>query len=65
MSKGFEVTSISEFEKRFRILIGAILIGGVALNLNMMFFLVVGALLLGSGFSGKCAVAKFLDGKKK
>ena len=65
MAKGFEMTSISELEKRFRILIGAILIGGVALNLNVMFFLVIGALLLASGFAGQCAIAKFLDGKKQ
>ena len=62
--KGFETVKISEFEKKFRILIGAVLVGGSALGLNQIFFLVIGALLLVSGFMGQCAIAKFLDTKK-
>lgn len=64
MANGIEMSKISEGDKTFRIIVGGALVGGAALGLNKLFFVIIGGLLLASGFTGLCAVSSFL-GKKK
>jgi hypothetical protein len=63
MANGFnlEMSKISELDKKFRMVIGGVLIAGVVLGLNNLFFLLVGCLLVASGYVGKCALLKFLN----
>lgn len=63
MANGFnlEMSKISELDKKFRMVVGGVLIAGVVLSLNDLFFLLVGGLLVASGYIGKCALVKFLN----
>lgn len=63
MSDSFniEMSKVSEPDKKFRMVIGGVLIAGVVLGLNQLFFVIIGGLLVASGYTGKCALMKFLN----
>ena len=63
MAKDIDMAKLSEVDKKIRMIIGAVLVLGVALGLNQLFFVIMGGLLIASGFTGLCPLIKFLDKK--
>lgn len=63
MPNGIDLAKISESDKKFRLIVGGVLVGGAALGLNQLFFVLIGGLLLASGFTGLCAISKFINKK--
>ena len=60
MAKDIDMTKLSEVDKKLRMIIGSVLVIGVALGLNQLFFVIMGGLLFASGFTGLCPLVKFL-----
>jgi hypothetical protein len=59
-----EMKKISELDKKIRMVIGGVLIAGVVIGAGQLFFVIIGGLLIASGYTGQCALSKYLGDKK-